>query len=332
MKLKGLCVISAFAGCTLGLSATTLAAETFCSDYEAVQSAPTLNKPAQRNFRNWGNRYLSWAHRPFHMVHDQIVQEGKAATIVGKFDYSSVLHKDLENEDVHVYLYGTGSQRWEYLGEHRTNGDGKISVQVQKPQGDYVVRMVVEGDHSEALGYLTVVGDGRKAVLFDIDGTLTLSDFEGVGDYLGIDNADMHNYADEVVWEYVSKGYQIVYLTGRGYWQAKTTRDWFNRNGLFGWHLRTDANQDNPIKPNTQQYKTDYINYLKNEVGLDIIRAYGNADTDVRAYAAAGIPASETYIIGEHAGMDGTNAVDGDYALHYVEVAQPSPEAGCTWR
>src|SRR5690606_36625798 len=136
--------------------------------YDAVQSAPTLDKPTRHDFRNWGNRYLSWTHRPFHMIHDQIVREGATATIVGKFDYSSVFHKDLENEDVHVYLDGTGSQNWEYLGEHRTNGDGKISVQVQKPQGDYVVRMVVEGDHSEALGYLTVVGEGRKAVLFDI--------------------------------------------------------------------------------------------------------------------------------------------------------------------
>ncbi|ABC33355.1 uncharacterized protein involved in plasmid maintenance [Hahella chejuensis KCTC 2396] len=324
--------LSFLAGGLLAASLSLTANAEYCPDYDSVLHAPGLQKPAQKSFHHWGNRLLASLNKPFHMVHDQIVKAGDSATMVGKFDYSALFHKDLEDEDIHVYVYGTGMSGWEYLGEHRTNSDGKIYVNINKPEGDYVVRMVVEGDHTEASGYLTVVQPGRKTVLFDIDGTLTLNDFEAIGDYLGTDTAEMHNYAAEVVWDYVEKGYQVVYLTGRQYWMAKTTRNWFNTKGLFQWHLRTDSNAENPASPQTQAYKTAYIRHLLNDVQLDIVRAYGNAATDIAAYADAGLSKSETYIIGPEAGKEGTQTVDGDYAYHYSTVVTETPAAGCEWR
>ena len=199
------------------------------------------------------------------------------------------------------------------------------------PQGDYKIRMIVEGDHTEAEGYLTVVQPGRKTVLFDIDGTLTLSDFEGVGDYLGTKSARPHAYANEVVWEYIEKGYQIVFLTGRQYWMTKMTREWFAEPSLIAWHLRIDSNAENPLSPKTQAYKTQYLKYLLNTVELDIIRAYGNAATDISAYADAGINVKQTYIIGEHAGKEGTQAIESDYQEHYYSVVKETPSAECDW-
>lgn len=192
--------------------------------------------------------------------------------------------------------------------------------------------MIVQGDRSSANGYLTVVDPGRKAVLFDIDGTLTLNDFEAVGDYLGISNAQMHNGADELVWSYVEKGYQVVFLTARQYWLARTTREWFNRNGLIHWHLRTDPNADNPVDPDSVAHKTGVIRQLRGEAGLNIIRAYGNSDTDLESYEAGGIPSEQTYIIGELAGEDGTQPIHGDYMHHLSTVVANTPDAGCTWR
>ncbi|MEZ5509861.1 MAG: hypothetical protein R3F47_08155 [Gammaproteobacteria bacterium] len=145
---------------------------------------------------------------PYHMVHDQIVQEGQSATVVGKFDYDRVLHKDLEGEYVHSYLYGTGMSGWQYLGRHKTNSDGKIYVPVSaQPQGDYIVRMVVEGDlTAPTTGYLESRGrGGAETVLFDIDGTITLNDFEAVGEYLGTDIADNYDFAVATVNEYVAR-------------------------------------------------------------------------------------------------------------------------------
>ena len=306
-----------------------LAQSVVCPDYPAALEPPTLQGPAQRGFRHWGSQWLSWSHRPYHMVHDQIVPAGEQAVIVGKFDYGSALHKDLEDEDVHVYIFGTGMADWQYLGEHRTNTDGKIHVPAAMPVGEYTVEMRVEGDLSGARGYLSVVDPGRQTILFDIDGTLTRDDFEIVGDYLGIGTARAHDFAIEVVNRYIDKGYQVVYLTGRPYWATKDTREWFDFQGILGWHLHTNPYGGGPIPPDTEGYKIDYLFYLLDEVGLDIVRAYGNADTDVSAYEVAGLPKHETYIIGEHAGVAGTQPIDGDYVDHFGAVVEPTPLADC---
>ena len=303
-----------------------------CPDYFSVYYAPELEKPSKKSFRYFSSKMLSWFHQPYHMVHDEMIKEGTTATVIGKFDYGTVMHKDLEREYVKAYIFGTGQTNWEYLGRFKTNTDGKIFVPVaNKQEGDYTIKMVVEGDLSVATGYLTVMKPGRKAVLFDIDGTLTLNDFQAVGDYLGVEAAATHAYATDTVWAYVNKGYQVVYITGRQYWMTKMTRNWFNSKGLFGWHLRTDSNAENPLKPKTQAYKRAYIEHLTNDLGLDIIRAYGNADTDVYAYGEAGLDKNETYIIGEHAGLEGTQAIDGDYSYHLTTVVENTPYAGCNW-
>ncbi len=327
---KSLIYAACFCLAGLGITATSTASANECPDYTSVENAPYLSGPSKRGFRKFRNTLLSWFYEPFHMAHDQIVREGQYATVVGKFDYDIVIHKDMEYEYVHTYIYGTGYNQWQYLGRYKTNSDGKIYVSVPPQQeGDYVVRMIVEGDLSSTEGYVTVVQPGRETVLFDIDGTLTLNDFEAVGEYFGVDTADTHNYALDTVQAYVDKGYQIVYLTGRPYWVAKSTRRWFDRNDMHRWHLRMNADSDNLLDFETEQYKTDYINYLRNSVGLNIVRAYGNADTDIGAYGAAGISKAETYIIGEHAGEEGTQPLYGDYSHHLFTVVQNTPYADC---
>lgn len=299
-----------------------------CPDYTAPANPPAFTNPAKKSFRSFGNRILAGLYQPWHMVHDQIVPEGMSASIVGKFDYDAVLHKDLEGEYVHVYLYGTGMAAWQYVGRYTTNSDGKITANLGvRPVGDYRVRMVVEGDLSRVDGYLTVVEPGRQAVLFDIDGTLTINDFEAYADYVGVKTAAAYYYAPETVNAYRAKGYQVIYLTGRPYWVTKDARDWFAQKSLGAWHYHANPYGDGPIPPDTEQYKTDYINYLKGFVGLDIVRAYGNATTDIGAYAAAGIPKAETWIIGQYAGDEGTQDVGSDYAYHYSTLVAATPRS-----
>lgn len=64
-------------------------------------------------------------------------------------------------------------------------------------------------------------------------------------------------------------------------------------------------------------------------VGLDIIRAYGNASTDIAAYADGGIPKAETWIIGSNAGVSGTQALYDDYTYHFSTVVMDTPTASC---
>jgi len=313
------------------LSATFIPAHAGqCPDYSITNNTPVSPQPQQHSFRHFSNTLLSLLYTPYHMVHDHIVASSQNATVVGKFDYDRLIHKDLEGEYIHAYLYGTGMSSWEYLGRYTTNGDGKVYVNAgARSEGDYIVHMVVEGDLSSADGYLTVASSGRETVLFDIDGTLTLNDFEAVGDYLGTGEAKNFPYAEDVVNSYREKGYQIIFLTGRPYWVAKNTREWFAYSGMKPWHLHTNSDSDNLLDMQTQAYKTDYINYLKNTVGLNIIRAYGNAQTDINAYSAAGISASETYIMGNLGGNNGTQALSASYQSHYYNLVVNQPDADC---
>jgi phosphatidate phosphatase PAH1 len=299
-----------------------------CPDYTSPVNTPSFTYPAKKSFRSFGNRLMTGLYQPWHMVHDEVVKTGSAATMVGKFDYDAVLHKDLEGEYVHVYITGTGMSSWQYVGRYTTDSDGKIYANLgTRPAGEYQVRMVVEGDLSTVSGYLSVVEPGRKAVLFDIDGTLTINDFEAYADYVGVKTAQAYGYAPQTVNAYKAKGYQIIYLTARPYWVAKDARAWFAYQGIPNWHYRSNPYGDGPIPPDTQAHKTNYVKYLRNTVGLDIIRTYGNATTDIAAYADGGIPKAETWIIGEHAGKDGTQPIYGDYTYHYSTVVAATPQS-----
>ncbi|MDK2126144.1 lipin/Ned1/Smp2 family protein [Parachitinimonas caeni] len=316
----------------MGLAITTMTASAMaaCPDYQTPENPPAAPQAPRQGFRHFGSRLLAGLYKPTHMMHDVMVASGQPITLVGKFDYDPVLHKDLEDERIHVYVYGTGMAGWEYAGNRLTDRDGKIYLDIgTRPVGDYRVRMVVEGDGTVAEGWLSVVEKGREAVLFDIDGTLTINDFEAYADYAGLKTATPYYYAPEVVRAYQQKGYQIIYLTARPYWVTRDAREWFPKMGLLSWHYHSNPYGGGPIPPNTEQFKTDYVRYLRDTVGLKIIRAYGNATTDISAYANGGIAKADTFIIGQHAGKNGTNALGGDYTWHFSQVVTPTPNAAC---
>lgn len=300
-----------------------------CPDYASASNLPSYPSVQEESFNHFGSKVVSSLYRPYHMVQDAVIKAGDTGQIVGKFDYDLALHKDLEDEQVQVFIYGTGMQGWSSLGEYTTNSDGKIYVPINAlAPGEYAVHMVVKGDLSSVNGYVTVVDPGRDAVLFDIDGTLTLNDFEAVGDYVGIGEAQAYYYAPETVNAYKDKHYQVLYLSARPYWLAKDSRGWLASQGLLPWHLHTNPNGELLESHDAAQFKADYIQQLQN-AGLNIIRVYGNATTDIEAYERAGIPKSETYIIGDHAGESGTQALDGDYAYHYSTVVAATSNSSC---
>ncbi|MDE1463805.1 lipin/Ned1/Smp2 family protein [Spartinivicinus poritis] len=302
-----------------------------CTDYGIKSRAPKFSAPPSQGFRHHSSSLLSKWFTPYHMVHDELVNPGEAVRITGKFDYDWFLHKDLEDEYIHAYIFGTGMTKWKYLGQYKTNRDGKVTVKVPgQTVGDYIIRMVVDGDHSMADGYISVRSPGRQAVLFDIDGTLTLNDAEQIGDYLGLSTATPFYYAKETIQAYRDKGYQLIFLTARPYWQTKGSRVWLrNTMQQADWHLRT--NIDGEIFTSFKghaEYKAAYIKKLQQE-GINIVRVYGNASTDIKAYEMANIPKHETYILGRHAGKKDTQTVGDDYTLHYSSTVVNTPKANC---
>ena len=110
--------------------------------------------------------------------------------------------------------------------------------------------------------------------------------------------------AVDVVSHWKSKGYQIAYLTGRPYLFDHLTRDWLDMHGFEAGplFLTQDVLDGLPTADGVQKFKRDAIARFRSELGLDVKMAYGNATTDICAYAMAGIDPSQTFIIGPHAG------------------------------
>ncbi|EKE75662.1 hypothetical protein [Gallaecimonas xiamenensis] len=290
-------------------------------DYPAPSFAVT-------GFDHSANRFISLL-PSYHMVHDLVLAEGQGATLTAKFDYGTLVHKDLEDEKVRFYLRGPQQGSWQFLGQGTTNSDGKASIALPAlAAGQYRIYAGVPGDGSGAQGFVTVIQPGTQAVLFDIDGTLTESDAEQLGDYTGIDRADPKDGAYSLVRRYLDLGYQPVFLTARVYWYAKGSRSWLDWMGLPQGFLRTSlSNEDSLFNP--RAYKAAQIRALQAQ-GLNIVRAYGNAKSDAEAFIDAGIPPSSTFTIGSDAGYNGTTPIAGNsYGQHIAEAVDSFPAAAC---
>lgn len=300
-----------------------------CTDFDAGQNPAAFQFPAKQGFDHFSSRITSQS-TPYHMGHDRIVKAGETVTVTGKFDYGSILHKDLEDEKVRAYLSGTGKDGWQELGTFTTNSDGKIFVPVDGQQeGQYVLRMVVLGDLTYADAYITAIEPGKKAVVFDIDETLTKSDLEQILDYTGIEAAEARPAAGQLVQEYLDRGYHPVFITARSYWYAKDSRRWLRDTlNLPDFTLRTTlANEQGLFE--TAQYKTEVMNEMQ-AAGLEFFRAYGNADTDAEAFINANVPLSDIYIIGDNAGINGTQPITTEgYEQHISDVVLNTPHSGC---
>jgi len=299
-----------------------------CTVDDTLQNVPPFDAPPEEDWNHSiTSASVAASGDAFHMFHDEMVPENAPVTVRGKFDYNRLLHKDLQDENILVYLWGTGRVGWEFLGRYLTDSDGQIQVEIPGlPAGRYMLRGVVAGDLTEAVGYVTVLGENRQAVVFDIDGTLTTDDAEVIEDWAGYTTAEMYPYADQVVRYYVERGFHIVMVTGRPYWLAVETRGWLADRAMPSHSIRFTSDNGTTISgEETQAYKTGYLQGLIDACGLEILRVYGNAVTDIGAYAAVGVPKSETFIIGENAGQEQTQAVICEgcgYQDHYLDFLQ----------
>ena len=59
--------------------------------------------------------------------------------------------------------------------------------------------------------------------------------------------------------------------------------------------------------------------------------AYGNAETDIQAFLAVGIPAADVFLVGDLAGTLGVTGVTDDeaYSQHILDHMPGVPEATC---
>jgi hypothetical protein len=275
----------------------------------------------------------SWV--PRHYAHDVAAAPGGTVVVEGKFSYGDQ-GKDLEDEPVAIWL--DDCQNISRVASAETDDDGRARIEIAAPQapGEYGLHFVVDGDASSTRASLWVVEPGTPIVVFDIDGTLTVSDAE-----VNLDVLDQHfdkmlegDYQPQVYADgatlastWVDKGVLPVYLSGRPYWLVQYSRDWLVAENFPRGLVRT-CDKHREVVPRIDGVGRFKAGTLKRmlELGVVVQAAYGNATTDIWAYAEAGIPVERTFIIGPHAGEGGTRALAGAWtdALPWARE-QPIP-------
>ncbi|HET6583427.1 MAG TPA: hypothetical protein VFG69_08265, partial [Nannocystaceae bacterium] len=209
--------------------------------------------------------------------------------------------------------------------------------------GEYALHFVVAGDGTSARASLWVLERGTPIVVFDIDGTLTQSDAEVNRDVLDryFDGMYDGDYAPKVYTDgaaladlWFDKGVLPVYLSGRPYWLSDYTRGWLAAESFpHGLVRTTDRHREVvPKVDGVGKFKAATLRRLL-DLGLDVQAAYGNAKTDIWAYADVGVPIDRTFIIGPHAGEQGTRSVSDAWtaALPWVRE-QPLPNGALALR
>lgn len=283
---------------------------------------------------------ISWRHKvsstavtligaPNHRVRDVISLPGQAAKMRARLTYGTA-DKDLEDENVDLYLQKCPG--WQLVASGRTDDDGVVwfNLPANLATGDYRVRAVVQGDGTTADGMFAVWPKGVKVVVSDVDGTLTTSDWELFKDVATKKPAAMYADADKAVRNWTSKGYRVLYLTGRPQLFSRYSRNWLDAHNMPPGVLRLtdDAGDAVPSDTGVQAFKTQVLKDLIASHGAKIRAGHGNAVTDIGAYQAAGIPNVDLYIVGPYAGDKGTTKVESYTKLlpalaKYPGAAQP---------
>jgi len=138
-----------------------------------------------------------------------------------------------------------------------------------------------------------------KAVVFDMDGTLTPS-VSAV--------FEVRKDAAEAVRAYAAKGYKIIYLSTRVSWLSGGVPYWLKENGFPEGSVHVAQTRNEHSQPDV--YKTAVLRaYVAH--GWSLKYAYGDSSTDLAAYAAVGIPKEHVFVLlrkGESTCQPGTAA------------------------
>lgn len=277
-------------------------------------------------FEHLGNEVVAASGGPTHHAQDVVTRSDQAATVSAVFQYSA-LAVDIADEVVRVSL--DTCDGWRDLGEVRTDGDGRATVEMGEALAPGVYHLVyqVAADATLASAYLWSLPGGTRMALFDIDGTLTTADTELwkeilLGDYV----PEAYPSAANLTAAHADRGHIPIYLSGRPSTLNATTRAWLDE-GEFAHgvvHVTDSGSGVLPTDSGVGAFKRDFLRSLT-DAGLSIDLAYGDGSTDIFAYLSAGLPAGQVWIIGTHAGEEGTHAVQDSWTARAAEVASGPP-------
>jgi phosphatidate phosphatase PAH1 len=265
-------------------------------------SGPSLE--ATRDWHHIGSSLTAATGDAKHRGRDAIYTAGQAQWIIGKFAYGDI-DKDLEDEDVDVYVERECNGSWEKLGTSRTTHDdahatvegvsdsgGRVFFQVPAGKelalGRHRVRLVVAGDHSSTDLLVDVVPKDAPVVVSDVDGTLTSSELaEFPAGLVGV-LPDAQPDAAAVLTALVKKGYRPIYLTARAEALTARTKEFLAQRGFPAGIVHTTTSGLGAFGDAAAQFKSGELARIEQK-GLAIQWAFGNKASDTDAYDAADV-------------------------------------------
>lgn len=314
-RIRRVCIPAALLACLLLAACPGKPPSSAAPEGPVAPKAGFGPPAAAAGWRHKGSSLITRLGSARHSAVDAVNNPGMPAAAHGKFAYGTA-SKDLQDEE--VWLLVETESGYEPVESGLTDSDGRVTLTtpgmfLARP-GPHPYRFVVSGDLSEARGVAWVVARGQKVVVFDIDGTLTTGDSELVDDLFGGD-IDVRPGAADVVRYWAESGHTVVYLTGRPYMYNASTRAWLEQHGFPAGPMATanSLSQAVPSAGGVGAFKRAWLRALREQTGVDIVAAYGNANTDICAFAQAGIPPSATYIIDND-----TPACEGYEPVHLI--------------
>ncbi|MBI5517486.1 MAG: phosphatidylinositol transfer protein [Deltaproteobacteria bacterium] len=247
---------------------------------------------------------------PQHRGRDLLLREGDRQFALAKFAYG-FNDDDLQDEDVELFLL-RGCRAWERLGQVRTTNDGahapvegvtdtggqvffELPPERRLGVGLHRIRFVVRGDQTVADQYVRVVPAGAQVAVTDVDGTLTESETAEWRVLFGGASPMVHPGAPEVLWALARRGYVIFYLTARPWWLTQRTHDWVRERALPPGIVHTTLTFTGATGNAARDFKVQELTALTARLGRPPAWAFGNMDSDVQAYSAAGVDPTRAY-------------------------------------
>lgn len=210
---------------------------------------------------------------------------------------------------------------WVGTDTQLTDDEGRFDFGAPAAAPGLLERFVVlEADGSCGRQVSVRLESGAPVVITDIDETLTVADSEFFRQTTDMDYVpEAYEGGAAMLSRWVEKGVQPIYMTARPHVARAETRLWLDALGFPSGPLLTAPTL--VVGDDTFAYKSLWVGRVVDDLGLDVVAAYGNATTDIDAYLTR-IPAERVYIIGDHAGEQGTVGVQGGWSEHLDTVVE----------
>jgi phosphatidate phosphatase PAH1 len=274
------------------------------------QDLPKLPKP--QGFSTIYKKTIAKLGNPNHRALDVMAVAGTEVTLHAKFTYG-LFDNDLKEEPVDIYLSSNCTSALKKIGTVETSIDdqnpsadnvkdsgGRIFSKLSDfgirnlPVGRHRIVFVVPADNSTTDMYVNVISPNSEIVLTDIDGTLTTSEMAAAVEIIGI-QPPAHKGAAEMMQTLYAKGHAIFYLTARPEWLMPHTRAWLKAKGFPPGTIHTTTKSLGAQGEAASEFKIAEIAELKAHTGIVPSYAFGNKESDVKAFGDGDIASKTSY-------------------------------------